>query len=593
MIQKILEIKHRTIFDFREYANPDDELSYLFNDWVDYYRLKFSICNAIDPKTILEIGVRYGYSAITFLNACQDAVYLGIDNDSNTFGGSAGSINWAKRITQEYNAKFIIANTQSMKSLPDSYYDFIHIDGQQDGDGTFHDLELALERGRYILLDGYFWSTENMLSAAFFLKKYKQFIEYAEIIPGYAGELLIKTKESSKDLFCKHKEKKYFMLSDQYDADYFMRDCGGYDIFARSNGQELDDRLSAAYNLINPIPGDNILDLGCGRGELSFSLSQTGANVTGIDYSKEALEIADKTYSFRKNNLNLKYMLGDVCNLNLGLKYDKIVASDLIEHIDAESIGGMLSGVSKSLKDNGIFVVHTSPNHWNYKYSYKRKRKTAKHIGLWLPENPRSYYEDLMHVNEQNPIGLKKVLNKYFENVIVWVATLPDTIGSLTGNYTISQKCAATSIFAIASDKKIDRAVIIKLLSQQKLKTEGLNVEILCSLSDLKVKKSQRFGLSITVLNMGRERISSMEPYPINISYHWIKENGQIEIYDGERTPFRTSLQPNEQRDMQMNVVSPAKEGNYVLQVTMVQENCFWFEQAMCSLPVYIKVKVE
>src|ERR1039458_4621811 len=58
-------------------------------------------------------------------------------------------------------AEFLIADSQKMSSFPGGSYDLIHIDGQQDGKGTLHDLDLALGQGRYILVDGYFWTREK------------------------------------------------------------------------------------------------------------------------------------------------------------------------------------------------------------------------------------------------------------------------------------------------------------------------------------------------------------------------------------------------------------------------------------------------
>src|SRR6202030_1076843 len=79
-----------------------------------------------------------------------------------------------------------------MKRFPDGIYDLIHVDGQQDGLGTFHDLRRAVSQGRWVLLDGYFWSRLNFFNANDFLLKFKEVISYAISIPGYAGELLIR-----------------------------------------------------------------------------------------------------------------------------------------------------------------------------------------------------------------------------------------------------------------------------------------------------------------------------------------------------------------------------------------------------------------
>src|ERR1700693_6175541 len=99
MVNEILDLAAVSTYDFRLTANPDDELKHLFTDWVPYYRLKWAIARVLRPQRILEVGVRYGSSAAAFLNACPECTYLGIDNDSNPFGGHKGAIQWARRIT--------------------------------------------------------------------------------------------------------------------------------------------------------------------------------------------------------------------------------------------------------------------------------------------------------------------------------------------------------------------------------------------------------------------------------------------------------------------------------------------------------------
>lgn len=86
------------------------------------------------------------------------AAYLGINNDSDTFGGMRGAINWARRITPESRARFLLADSQNMPQFPGDAYDLIHIDGQQDDMGWSGDLRKAIRQGRHILVDGYFWT---------------------------------------------------------------------------------------------------------------------------------------------------------------------------------------------------------------------------------------------------------------------------------------------------------------------------------------------------------------------------------------------------------------------------------------------------
>lgn len=59
-------------------------------------------------------------------------------------------------------------------------------------------------------------------------------------------------------------------------------------------------------DLLDPKPGENILDLGCGTGDLAYVISQRGSKVIGMDLSRQMLETA------RKNTL--------ICNLSSGTR---------------------------------------------------------------------------------------------------------------------------------------------------------------------------------------------------------------------------------------------------------------------------------
>ena len=594
MIDKIWDIYHSADFDFCKFTYASDELSYLYEEWVPYYRMKYAICKALEPKTILEIGVRYGYGAITFLSAVPDAQYLGIDNDTDTFGGSKGAIQWAKKITKNFDATFLIANTQEMVALPGEDYDLIHIDAQQDGDGTFHDLDLALPKAKWILVDGYFWSHENMISSTYFLNKYKQFIEYAIIIPSYAGDLLIKTKESAKNIRISREKYTDQTIREEYDQTYFLQDCDGYDSFKKYAGKQLTDkRLLAAFYLASPTHETSVLDIGCGRGELCYALAQAGATVTGIDYSPPAIAIADKTFHDAINKDRLKFICNDFLQFNFDTKFDRIIAADFIEHIEKTRCDLVLRKVAGLLKPGGLFILHTSPNALNYKAPYEERRAIARSIGSYLPKNPRTYYEDVMHINEQTPDSLKTILKKYFPHAIIWVATAPDIAGSLGRTFSMNETINASSIFAVGSNTRIDPDQILNKLIQKPLNPDQLKAKIIIKSHPSVAKANEHFKIDVTLHNLSNQRWISLPPNPIHISYHWVDDKGEIIIFDGIRSPIDFPLESGEQRDLSMTVLCPEKPGSYQLQISLVQESCFWFEQVKKDLPACIKVKIQ
>jgi len=74
---------------------------------------------------------------------------------------------------------------------------------------------------------------------------------------------------------------------------------------------------------------DRILDLGCGNGYLTYDVAQKAKYITGIDFDPKHIAFAEKRFS----RDNIKYVLGDVADLNFNNKFDKIILSNVLEHI--------------------------------------------------------------------------------------------------------------------------------------------------------------------------------------------------------------------------------------------------------------------
>ena len=75
---------------------------------------------------------------------------------------------------------------------------------------------------------------------------------------------------------------------------------------------------------------DLILDIGCGNGFLAYDLAHKAKEVIGIDILPENIAFAQTNY--RKNNL--QFLVGDVTTYTYGKTVDKIVLSNVLEHIE-------------------------------------------------------------------------------------------------------------------------------------------------------------------------------------------------------------------------------------------------------------------
>lgn len=102
----------------------------------------------------------------------------------------------------------------------------------------------------------------------------------------------------------------------------------------------------------------NILDIGCGAGILSESLSKAGANfVLGIDLAHESIAVA--TQHAKNQNLNIDYQTISVEALakTHNQSFDVITCMELLEHVpNPESI---IASCSQLLKPGGQIFFST------------------------------------------------------------------------------------------------------------------------------------------------------------------------------------------------------------------------------------------
>jgi SAM-dependent methyltransferase len=489
MVESILKEAAESQFDFRDYANPSDPLASLFRDWIPYYRLKFAIAKVLKPRTILEIGVRFGYSANAFLQAAPSAKLLGIDLDCDEFGGQRGALDWARKITEKFDAEFVVADSQTMPHFPGGVYDLIHVDGQQDGVGTFHDLRRAASQARWILLDGYFWTQANFLNANDFLLKYKDIIRYGIAIQGYAGELLIRICDEYLEAVAglgASENVASTEIRQFYNADYYLRDCGGYPAYLESGGKQISDsRLLSLLILASLTPNAAVLDLGCGRGELAYQLALRGSDVTAVDYAADSIELAKRCFEGEPESLRSRahFICADATKIEFDGKFDTVIAGDLIEHLSPSEVERLYGMVARHLEPNGLFVIHTFPNLWFYRKHQPRLRRAAEPMGAFIPAEPRTRYELLMHINEQSPVVLRRTLSKSFQHVHVWVGNPEEPGKYLLRKSKISELVSARDVYALASHSPIDLIRAKEFLTQTTLPA-GVHPGKTCRRSD-------------------------------------------------------------------------------------------------------------
>lgn len=186
-----------------------------------------------------------------------------------------------------------------------------------------------------------------------------------------------------------------------YTKDWYLSECGGFEEFLAGG---MSKRLWQAFSLADLNPGQSVLDIGTGRGELVLECAKFGCQAWGIDYSKEATMIARKNLKKYGKKDFVKRVTFKVMNAKKlrfpDCFFDRVFLIDVVEHLYPEELEKVLGEVKRVIKPGGRIVIHT-PNSWLIKPIYFM----ARLVFGWK----KSKY----HVNEQSFFGLARNLKPF------------------------------------------------------------------------------------------------------------------------------------------------------------------------------------
>jgi len=214
-----------------------------------------------------------------------------------------------------------------------------------------------------------------------------------------------------------------FVPSEVYTREYYETNCQGYDEFQRTQGTIIPHRLRLPLSLAAIESGMSVLDVGCGRGEILIHASQQAAWTCGFDYAIAALEIASESIAAHHHSDKTLIHLGNARNLPyLDDQFDRVFMLDVVEHLYPSELHEVFVEIQRVLSPTGRLIIHTMPNTWYYRFGYPIYRFVQQLRGKKLPANPRDRwgYKEV-HVNEQNPIALRRALRMAGFKTKVWL----------------------------------------------------------------------------------------------------------------------------------------------------------------------------
>lgn len=219
-----------------------------------------------------------------------------------------------------------------------------------------------------------------------------------------------------------------------YNKKYYLTVCPGSEEFKKSGGKKLHLRLEKLLQQLTINKSTKILDVGCGRGDVALYLGKNSKETVGIDYSNEAIALANSTkknfpFSVRKKvhfrTMNIKELFFP------DNYFDVVICIDVLEHLYKDEAEQALGEIKRVLRKDGILFLQTGVNKLLYDLAYKyyifsinqaitKIDKFIRRVNYEsLGKDPRTVDEKRQHVNEPTYFYLKDLLSEFkFEGKI-------------------------------------------------------------------------------------------------------------------------------------------------------------------------------
>jgi cyclopropane fatty-acyl-phospholipid synthase-like methyltransferase len=197
-----------------------------------------------------------------------------------------------------------------------------------------------------------------------------------------------------------------------YDEEYYTTCCAGAHEWSHSGGRDVAGIYKWALTTAGFAPGETLLDIGTGRGELVALAAERGARwALGVEYSADATALCRKTFEAHDVTATAHAVLADARQLPVSDgSVDVVMMLDVVEHLTAAELDHCLREVRRCLSRDGRLFVHTFPTSTVYNVTYRAQRNLVPWRRRTWPANPRTAAEQSMHVNEQTPARLARAL---------------------------------------------------------------------------------------------------------------------------------------------------------------------------------------
>lgn len=147
--------------------------------------------------------------------------------------------------------------------------------------------------------------------------------------------------------------------------------------------ETIDEAVNWLVGELDLVPGDRVLDLGCGPGLYASRFAELGLQVSGVDYSRRSIEYAQRYAA--EHELNISYRYQDYLELEDEEQYKAVflIYGDFCP-LSPEQRARLLRNVYRALLPGGYFVLDVTTRELRMLYRNKNDWYVVDG-GFWKP----------------------------------------------------------------------------------------------------------------------------------------------------------------------------------------------------------------
>jgi 2-polyprenyl-3-methyl-5-hydroxy-6-metoxy-1,4-benzoquinol methylase len=167
----------------------------------------------------------------------------------------------------------------------------------------------------------------------------------------------LKISDIRQAISTRHNREQIYCSSEYWDSKAEILEGDAVSMWPNNHLNKLyhQEQATLFNRYLSQVEGLDILDVGCGTGRISRHLATHGANVTGIDFSQKAIDLA-RSHTFSNN---ISYRVQSMFDLNDVDKYDILVSwgSVTVACRSKDELVEALSRFHQALKPDGKILL--------------------------------------------------------------------------------------------------------------------------------------------------------------------------------------------------------------------------------------------